>query len=280
MLGERSQFPKREGVSSKIFGSTFTISFMQWELQFKTGLLTQRMQAVNFFSSMFGLENLKTYVGEITFFRRLPSMKETELSSDASAVTRRQNLHCEVGLHPLCKKCKIINGEHEMLHQYNQVKQEIESEVKSISVTLGVELVKLITTTFFKAYRGSQLLRTNQASVYRQLSTCSMIQKIEELQEKLDGIDSEDQKRTLEEDLTGEILWLCFCGVHSEMEQILPEVIHYVQREGQMKGLFRIAEIMKRTPHPNLDDNQIHLRRILADRRADVSKHQLLPVAH
>ncbi|KIO00212.1 hypothetical protein M404DRAFT_772118 [Pisolithus tinctorius Marx 270] len=202
-------------------------------------------------------------------------MMETEPISDASTVTGSQfvalyasftniyytlgqSLHCEVGLRPLCEKCNIINGEHETSYRYIQEKQEIESE----------------------AYRGLQLSQTNQANVYRQANTCSMIQKIKELQVKLDEIEGGDKKRTLEEDLTGEILWLCFCGIHSEVEQTLPEVVSYIRREGQMKGLFKIAEIMKRTPHPNLEDNQIHLWRILADTGAGVSKHQLLPVAH
>lgn len=275
---------REEPVSEQRRGQLENIRKHFYNLLYAVGTAVQdesaRKQAVNFFSSIFGLENLKIYVGEITFFERLPSMMETEPISDASTVTGRQSLHCEVGLRPLCEKCNIINGEHETSYRYIQEKQEIESEVKSISETLGVGLVKLITTTFFKAYRGLQLSQTNQANVYRQANTCSMIQKIKELQVKLDEIEGGDKKRTLEEDLTGEILWLCFCGIHSEVEQTLPEVVSYIRREGQMKGLFKIAEIMKRTPHPNLEDNQIHLWRILADTGAGVSKHQLLPVAH
>lgn len=106
-----------------------------------------------------------------------------------------------------------------------------------------------------------------------------MIRTVTDLQARLDTTEGEDEQRTLEEDLTGEILWLCFCGIHSEVEQILPEVVNYIRKEGQMKGLFKIAEIMKRSPHPNLDDEQIHLLRILSDAGAGISKHQLLLAA-
>ncbi|KIO10783.1 hypothetical protein M404DRAFT_875267 [Pisolithus tinctorius Marx 270] len=70
---------------------------------------------------------------------------------------------------------------------------------------------------------------------------------------ELDATKDEDEQRALEEDVTGKILWL-FCN---------------------LMGLWEIGEIIRGTFRTDPDDDQVHLRRIMADAGAGTSKHQL-----
>ncbi|KAI5993800.1 hypothetical protein F5J12DRAFT_422256 [Pisolithus orientalis] len=99
-----------------------------------------------------------------------------------------------------------------------------------------------------------------------------MIEEVEALQAKLDATVDEDEQRALEEDVTGKILWLCWCGICAEVDQLLPKVVGYIRREGNMKGLVTIAFI---TCSTDSGDDQAHLRRIMFDAGEGTSKHQL-----
>ncbi|KAI6145849.1 hypothetical protein BKA82DRAFT_4161957 [Pisolithus tinctorius] len=61
-----------------------------------------------------------------------------------------------------------------------------------------------------------------------------MVQEIEALQAKLNATEDEDQQRALEEDITGKILWLCWCGICVEVDQLLPKVVDCIRREGSI----------------------------------------------
>ncbi|KAI6145904.1 hypothetical protein BKA82DRAFT_4162435 [Pisolithus tinctorius] len=65
-----------------------------------------------------------------------------------------------------------------------------------------------------------------------------MVQKIEELQAKLHATKDEDEQRALEEDITGKILWLCWCGVCAAMDQLLPKVVDHIRKEGYIKASY------------------------------------------
>ncbi|KAI6022816.1 hypothetical protein BKA83DRAFT_4269574 [Pisolithus microcarpus] len=119
----------------------------------------------------------------------------------------------------------------------------------------------------------------------RQVDVHSTLQDIRALQGKLDGTDDDDERRALEEDVTGLILWLSLYGILSEVEQRLPEVTNYIRRGGDSttpeshdylrQGLREIGKIIEKAPHPQLDDDPAHLQRIILDAGARVSKHQL-----
>ncbi|KAI6100809.1 hypothetical protein EV401DRAFT_855539 [Pisolithus croceorrhizus] len=111
-----------------------------------------------------------------------------------------------------------------------------------------------------------------------------MVQQIEELQVKLDTTEDEDQKRALEEDVTGKILWLCWCGICAEVDELLPKVVDYLRREENMKGFRGMRYIMGSTMRArefstDPGDDQAHLRRIMRDAGARISKHDLLLAA-
>ncbi|KAI5997534.1 hypothetical protein EDD15DRAFT_346910 [Pisolithus albus] len=113
----------------------------------------------------------------------------------------------------------------------------------------------------------------------RQLNIPSVVQEIAALQAKLDTIKDEDEHRALEEDVTGKILWLCWCGICAEADVLLPKVVDCLRREAN--GLEETYDSMlsvsvdSRSPMDPGDD-QAHLRRIMRDARANTSKHQLL----
>ncbi|KAI5984906.1 hypothetical protein F5J12DRAFT_62511 [Pisolithus orientalis] len=104
----------------------------------------------------------------------------------------------------------------------------------------------------------------------RQLHLPSAIEEVEALQVKLDATVDEDERRALEEDITGKILWLCWCGICAEVDQQLPKIVDYIRREGN--GLVEIVLAMDLI---NPGDDEAHLRRIMLDAGAGTSKHKL-----
>ncbi|KAI5985695.1 hypothetical protein EDC04DRAFT_2827679 [Pisolithus marmoratus] len=62
-----------------------------------------------------------------------------------------------------------------------------------------------------------------------------MFREIEALQAKLNETVDEDEQRALEEDVTGKILWLSWCGICAEVDELLPMVVDYLQKEANMR---------------------------------------------
>ncbi|KAI5986983.1 hypothetical protein F5J12DRAFT_574661 [Pisolithus orientalis] len=183
--------------------------------------------------------------------------------------------HLEVVLPVLCKRCYTLCTKNDAPRRYANEKQKVEHELRSISETLGADLLQHILLVFVHAYFEHECSRTTQASCIeydRQLYIPSMIEEVEALQAKLNTTEDEDEQRALEEDVTGKILWLCRCGISAEVEQLLPKVVDYIRREGNMKGLREIAFAMSST---DPGDDQAHLQRIMFDAGAGTSKHQL-----
>ncbi|KAI6022800.1 hypothetical protein PISMIDRAFT_687264 [Pisolithus microcarpus 441] len=126
---------------------------------------------------------------------------------------------------------------------------------------------------------------SSNLNAFRSVDTHSILQDIRALQTTLDATDDDDEQRVLEEDVTGQILWLSWCGILSEVEQRLPEVVNYIRREGNTttpegrdcvrQGLREIGEIIRKALHAPMDDDVAHLRRIMLDAGAGLSKHHL-----
>ncbi|KAI6095495.1 hypothetical protein EV401DRAFT_1180372 [Pisolithus croceorrhizus] len=202
----------------------------------------------------------------------------------------------EVVLPLLHRRCQTLRTRYDARHRYATEKQKVEYELKSILQTLGADLLEHIADTFRN--RGSEHSAgfTGQASsikydrsvprllifsspggqvlnvVYRRLDAPSIILEIEALQGKLNITEDEDEQRALEEDVTGKILWLCWCGICTEVDELLPKVVGYLWREENMEGFAEMTMIMMSTkyaPSPGLrgilsthpGDDQAHLRR-------------------
>ncbi|KAI6038919.1 hypothetical protein EDC04DRAFT_1848029 [Pisolithus marmoratus] len=124
-------------------------------------------------------------------------------------------------------------------------------------------------------------LQASNIDYDRQLDTPSMFREIEALQAKLNETEDEGEQRALEEDVTGKILWLCWCGICAEVDELLPKVEEYIRREGNMKGFRKICFVVFDTMRadPGLEDDQAHLQRIMLDAGAKTSKYELLLAA-
>ncbi|KAI5983008.1 hypothetical protein EDC04DRAFT_1761162 [Pisolithus marmoratus] len=161
--------------------------------------------------------------------------------------------------------------------------KKITCEVESILQTLGSGLFEHIATTFYNTWWERLTTGVKCQARYvdydRQLDTPSMVQEIKALQAKLDKTEDEDEQRALEEDVTGKILWLCWCGICAEVEELLPKVVDYLRREANMGGLFSMSLAIRHITSADPGDDQTHLQRIMRDARAGTSKHQLLLVA-
>ncbi|KAI6038840.1 hypothetical protein EDC04DRAFT_1840593 [Pisolithus marmoratus] len=157
----------------------------------------------------------------------------------------------------------------------------MEDELKAISHTPSAYLLMHIGNAFrLVTYLASehQASRNYYSHVDydRQINSHSVVQEIEELKVKLDVTEDDDERRTLEEDVTGKILWLCWCGICSEVDELLPKVLNCIQNEGNVKALLNIHALMYSTLRWTVpDDDQAHLRRIMFDAGAGISKHQL-----
>ncbi|KAI5995251.1 hypothetical protein EDC04DRAFT_1214029 [Pisolithus marmoratus] len=104
----------------------------------------------------------------------------------------------------------------------------------------------------------------------------SMVQEIEDLQAKLDANGDDDEQRALQEDVTGKILWLCWCGICAEVDELLPKIEGYIRREVAVwHDLWKLCEVMESTTYRDPGDDQAHLRRIMFDAGAGTSKHDL-----
>ncbi|KIK23725.1 hypothetical protein PISMIDRAFT_678970 [Pisolithus microcarpus 441] len=83
----------------------------------------------------------------------------------------------------------------------------------------------------------------------------------------------EDEQRALEEDATGKILWLFWCGICAEVEELLRKVADLIRREEMMKYALQHIRGLQSEVDPS--DDQVHLRRIMLDAEANTSKYQL-----
>ncbi|KAI6022270.1 hypothetical protein PISMIDRAFT_675435, partial [Pisolithus microcarpus 441] len=208
---------------------------------------------------MFGLKYLRNFIGEITFLARLPCMMNADPPSDISSVwateedgllphsptfsranwTMRYNLlqgtqqpnavqldaRHKVVLPQLHGRCLRI--QYDAPHRRDAERQKVECEWKSIMQTLGAGFRKYIVATFHSLsyeLQGSATAVPENIDYDKQLDTPSVVQEIEALQAKLDALEDEDEQRALEEDIAGKILWLCWCGICAEADELLPKV--------------------------------------------------------
>ncbi|KAI6143530.1 hypothetical protein EDD17DRAFT_208359 [Pisolithus thermaeus] len=255
----------------------------------------KKIRTINSFSNMFGLHCLRNYIGKITFFVRFFQMIEPDPSGDVLPVGAvkdglpdscqqadgaQSDPRLEVVLPLLHKRYQTLRAVGNVPPQLADDRQKVEYELRSISQTLGANLLHHIMITFENAcYQCFPWPRSRQAShMYydRQLNTSSMIQEIQALQLKLNATKDEDERRALEEDVTGKILWLFWCGICAEVDELLPKVMDYVRREENLIGS---SDMWRSATCTEPEDYQAHLRRITFDAGAGTSKHQLLLAA-
>ncbi|KAI5984909.1 hypothetical protein F5J12DRAFT_62617 [Pisolithus orientalis] len=135
---------------------------------------------------------------------------------------------------------------------------------------------------------GHALSQAHQASRIeydRQLHLPSAIEEVEALQVKLDATVDEDERRALEEDITGKILWLVGAGYVQKWDQQLQRLLIHTERRkrgGRFSSHPRtsivtaasrvLVEIVLAMDLINPGDDEAHLRRIMLDAGAGTSK--------
>ncbi|KAI5997543.1 hypothetical protein EDD15DRAFT_348979 [Pisolithus albus] len=117
------------------------------------------------------------------------------------------------------------------------------SFVQSMTLHVGAGLLEYIMGTFCRLYyelRGIRTAVPANIDYDKQLDPPSMVQEIEALQVELDALEDEDEQRALEEDITGKILWLCWCGICAEADELLPKVGPLCRLHGGHVTCFRL----------------------------------------
>ncbi|KIM59820.1 hypothetical protein SCLCIDRAFT_1185636 [Scleroderma citrinum Foug A] len=116
----------------------------------------------------------------------------------------------------------------------------------------------------------------------KSLGIMSMVQEVKMLQGVLDTTTGLEEKWALEEDIIGKILWICWCGIHAEVGQVLPQALDHIVNDETVASELRnvrpwyIGNIFEEAAANPPDDIQAHLLRVMADAEARVSKYQLL----
>ncbi|KAI6000067.1 hypothetical protein EDD15DRAFT_1886354 [Pisolithus albus] len=126
---------------------------------------------------------------------------------------------------------------------------------------------------FYNAYSIEATHRVSTVKYDRQFDTLSGIEDIKALQAQLDATKDEDEERALAEDITGKILWLFWCGICVEADELLPKIVEYLRREGSVGHGLR--EIWSAAPPLDPGDDQAYLQGIMYDAGANTSKYQL-----
>ncbi|KAI6030072.1 hypothetical protein EDC04DRAFT_2714421, partial [Pisolithus marmoratus] len=120
------------------------------------------------FSAMFGLNFLKTFVGEITFFERLPLVMKSQLCNEPGETSGRtaqgNSLPAQssnASFDPRCTHLLLERCEGHVRRPYDRPR-EIHNEVKFISQTLGVALLDRIRSSFLEEPEDKE--RTGQGA--------------------------------------------------------------------------------------------------------------------
>ncbi|KAI5998210.1 hypothetical protein EDD15DRAFT_304256 [Pisolithus albus] len=145
--------------------------------------------------------------------------------------------------------------------------KKMEEEVGSISRTLGAFLLQHIGMAFTCGH--------SRINYDGQLDPAAVLDEINRLRMRLETTKDEAEQRALEEDIAGMILEFCWHAICLEVHKLLSEVLDYIRRTGEVYGLLKFGQMIERTLCPDLDGEQAYLRRIMADARAGISKHQL-----
>ncbi|KAI5987367.1 hypothetical protein EDD15DRAFT_2199579 [Pisolithus albus] len=143
--------------------------------------IQKKVTATKFFSDLFGLNYLKNYIGDITFFTRFPSMIETGLGWDHAL--KSSCLH-GMGGGKLLVKCFVCRFG---ILEKDEKRRAKSTPYRELWVLFG---------------QPSCMLYDSRC---RQLNTPSLVQDIRSLQVKLDETRDEDEQRALEEDITGKV---------------------------------------------------------------------------
>lgn len=251
----------------------------------------QKQDAVKFFMGMFGIQHLKDYIGSITFFNHLPKLLNAGASSSNLSQTLAVNGDQMVNdpyimtlVSKLIQRMPINTGRNSIDWKlWKSEKRQVESDVETISNTLGVMLLGVISA----AYHCTQSLKEIEEKI-RSNHFQTMVQEIITLQSELGTTPSKivagDKHQALEEDIVGKILWTCLHGIQLEIEGVLAKVVHCVlnDKSATTEVLEKRNELLQEMGHifsnalsKLQSDDQPYLWQVTCNAKLGILKHQL-----
>ncbi|KAI6003184.1 hypothetical protein F5J12DRAFT_164189 [Pisolithus orientalis] len=243
---------------------------------------------------MFGVKYLENYVGSITFFKELVGLTWDGVPS----VTIKDGIRCEsllLGEPEVVQNPRIETAVANLLKIIRRGrklkssnKRKIEQEALLISKTLAFEILEDIRAVYEDAPFRRGPLRdcvVNKAECKPDFDGFgSHLRQIKDLQAKFDEA-NDVEKRALEEDITGRMLWLCWTGIHREVKLATKEIVLKIVKDElnavrvarrRSWVLNEIGKIFEEAlAEPVNDDHQVHLRRIMADAEKGTLKYEL-----
>lgn len=273
--------------------------------------------AIDFFRDLFGGEDLRDYIGDISFFDQLARGVDTsianavdaEIGADKSLTSGSPSVvHKLRGKElaaTLLESMSISRGgSYDRLRWLSENKRMVQL-AESISRSLGIVILEDLSVAYntarddFNSQGGKdndrRLARHPQVQpiqgiylqrpIARNTTIKSMVEDVKALQVKLNTTEDDDEQCALEEDITGRILLIGWCGIHSEIEPVLAEAMEYIMKDETVSRavlstrvgfLERFGRIFEEAIAEPPEQDQAHLRRIMADAKAGTSKHQLL----
>ncbi|KIM62548.1 hypothetical protein SCLCIDRAFT_9137 [Scleroderma citrinum Foug A] len=162
---------------------------------------TKIQEAIKFFKEWFSLESLKDYVGDISFARITSIMRGKPGDNVTPHTALEPTMEDLVSI--LMEKIPTDVKEWTNSEKLDVVRKKIADDVKMSLKCLG------IMTCLLKSYE----------------SIHNSVEDVRILQEILDNIEDHEEKWALQEDIIGKTLWICFCAIHAEINQILPAVL-------------------------------------------------------
>lgn len=218
------------------------------------GVITTK-DSIQLLKDVFGGNRFKEYVGQLTFFHRLPLMmakerngracaelvgsgspyKITALSGGSSRVSPDpydwEETEAAKGLRAdaLVQQLMLTANSDVDPGHYTRQPTTWDQALHLKSASFGVELLREIGSVYTNLMRA--VLWYNRRAVdtcnvdVRMYNIPILVEEVEELREKLLLVRSDSERRALEEDITGKIILVCWCGVRLEIEQVLEKVV-------------------------------------------------------
>ncbi|KAL4072664.1 hypothetical protein V8B97DRAFT_330301 [Scleroderma yunnanense] len=238
--------------------------------------LKEREHLISFFTDLFGGDELKDYIGDIAFFGQLATdVGNPSASTDGLEVQEATHDSRSKELAATLLKSMSINEVYNRRFWLSENKKLV-ARAELISKSLGFAILQDLSAAYntardvFNSYSGEGENVNNSVGHPRFASIESMVEDVKLLQDKLSVTEDDDEKRALEEDITGKILLACWCGIHSEIEPILAKVVEHILKDETVPRtvlstrvalLERFGRILEAAIAEPPEDYQVHLRR-------------------
>ncbi|KIM66580.1 hypothetical protein SCLCIDRAFT_7896, partial [Scleroderma citrinum Foug A] len=232
--GTRSEFDEIRSQFYTLLGLDPSDATEVGERRETTSAIKQKIKgpsaAIDFFRDLFGGEDLRDYIGDISFFDQLARGVDTSIANAVDA---------EIGAVGVGLTTDYV-GYRRIREWYNWRSRYQEAWVLCQGGKDNDR--RLARHPQVQPIQGIYL----QRPIARNTTIKSMVEDVKALQVKLNTTEDDDEQCALEEDITGRVMiataspslvWLtvyCWCGIHSEIEPVLAEAsqaMEYIMKD-------------------------------------------------